>query len=74
MATISSTLTHDPTLVRTLSDWGFGPAPRRTTRQVRIGNVHVGGDAPVAVQSMTNTDTADIVATTRQVGELWRAC
>ncbi len=73
MATISSTLTHDPTLVGTLSDWGFGPTPRRATRQVRIGNVLVGGDAPVAVQSMTNTDTADIVATTRQVGELWRA-
>jgi len=51
----------------------FGPAPRRATRQVRIGNILVGGDAPVAVQSMTNTDTADIVATTKQVGELWRA-
>jgi len=51
----------------------FGPAPRRPTRQVRIGNILVGGDAPVAVQSMTNTDTADIVATTKQVGELWRA-
>ena len=38
----------------------FGPAPRRATRQVRIGNVLVGGDAPVAVQSMTNTDTADV--------------
>jgi (E)-4-hydroxy-3-methylbut-2-enyl-diphosphate synthase len=52
---------------------GFGPAPRRQTRQVRIGNVLVGGDAPVVVQSMTNTDTADIVATVKQVGELWRA-
>ncbi len=51
----------------------FGPAPRRRTRQVRIGNVLVGGDAPVVVQSMTNTDTADIVATVKQVGELWRA-
>jgi (E)-4-hydroxy-3-methylbut-2-enyl-diphosphate synthase len=39
----------------------FGPMPRRATRQVRIGNVLVGGDAPVAVQSMTNTDTADVV-------------
>ena len=35
---------------------------RRPTRQVRIGNVLVGGDAPVVVQSMTNTDTADIAA------------
>jgi len=51
----------------------FGPAPRRATRQVRIGNVVVGGDAPVVVQSMTNTDTADVAATTKQVAELWRA-
>jgi (E)-4-hydroxy-3-methylbut-2-enyl-diphosphate synthase len=51
----------------------FGPAPRRATRQVEIGGVRVGGDAPVVVQSMTNTDTADVAATTRQVAELWRA-
>jgi len=35
--------------------------------------VKVGGDAPVVVQSMTNTDTADVAATTRQVADLWRA-
>jgi (E)-4-hydroxy-3-methylbut-2-enyl-diphosphate synthase len=51
----------------------FGPAPRRATRQVEIGGVRVGGEAPVVVQSMTNTDTADVAATTRQVAELWRA-
>src|SRR5690606_11268125 len=51
----------------------FGPAPRRQTRQVRVGNVLVGGDAPVVVQSMTNTDTADVAATVKQVAELWRA-
>jgi (E)-4-hydroxy-3-methylbut-2-enyl-diphosphate synthase len=51
----------------------YGPALRRATRQVRIGNVDVGGAAPVVVQSMTNTDTADVAATARQVGELWRA-
>ena len=51
----------------------FGPAARRRTRQVRVGNVLVGGDAPVVVQSMTNTDTADVAATVRQVAELWRA-
>src|SRR6476620_8739049 len=51
----------------------FGPAPRRSTRQVLIGGVRVGGDAPVVVQSMTNTDTADVAATTKQVAELWRA-
>ncbi len=51
----------------------FGPAARRSTRQVRVGQVAVGGDAPVVVQSMTNTDTADVAATTKQVAELWRA-
>ena len=50
-----------------------GPAPRRKSRQVRIGHVVIGGDAPVLVQSMTNTDTADAAATVRQVGELARA-
>ena len=49
------------------------PQARRSTRQVRIGGVAVGGDAPVVVQSMTNTDTADVATTTRQVAELWRA-
>ena len=52
---------------------GFGPSARRATRQVRIGNVLVGGDAPVVVQSMTNTDTADIASTVKQVADLWRA-
>src|SRR5690349_949239 len=51
----------------------FGPAPRRRTRQVRVGSIVVGGGAPVVVQSMTNTDTADVAATVKQVGELWRA-
>ncbi len=51
----------------------FGPAPRRVTRQVIIGGVAVGGDAPVVVQSMTNTDTADLASTVKQVAELWRA-
>jgi len=51
----------------------FGPLPRRLTRQVEIDGVKVGGGAPVVVQSMTNTDTADAAATARQVAELWRA-
>ena len=51
----------------------FGPQSRRTTRQVDIAGVKVGGGAPVVVQSMTNTDTADVAATTRQVADLWRA-
>lgn len=46
---------------------------RRPTRAVRVGNVVVGGTAPVVVQSMTNTDTADYLGTALQVAELARA-
>lgn len=46
---------------------------RRRTRQVHVGRVLIGSDAPVTVQSMTNTDTADVAATTMQVAELARA-
>jgi (E)-4-hydroxy-3-methylbut-2-enyl-diphosphate synthase len=46
---------------------------RRDTLTVRIGSVAMGSGAPVAVQSMTNTDTADIEATVRQVRDLARA-
>lgn len=46
---------------------------RRVTRQTSIGGVTVGGSAPIVVQSMTNTDTADAEATARQVSELARA-
>lgn len=49
------------------------PIQRRLTRRVIIGHVPVGGGAPVVVQSMTNTDTADAEATARQVYELWQA-
>jgi (E)-4-hydroxy-3-methylbut-2-enyl-diphosphate synthase len=49
------------------------PAQRRVSRRVLIGRVAVGGDAPIVVQSMTNTDTADAEATARQVFELARA-
>jgi (E)-4-hydroxy-3-methylbut-2-enyl-diphosphate synthase len=51
----------------------FGPRPRHPTRAVEIGGVRVGGGAPVVVQSMTNTDTADVASTAKQVAELWRA-
>ncbi len=51
----------------------YGPASRRSTRQVLIGKVAVGGAAPVVVQSMTNTDTADVAGTAKQIAELWRA-
>jgi len=49
------------------------PLPRRASVGVRIGKVLVGGGAPVVVQSMTNTDTEDAVATAKQVAELARA-
>ena len=52
---------------------GYGPAARRLTRAVRIGTVRVGGGAPVMVQSMTNTDTADARATALQVLSLAHA-
>ena len=52
---------------------GYGPAPRRTSTPVRIGHVEMGGAAPIVVQSMTNTDTADIDATVKQVAALARA-
>lgn len=50
-----------------------GLAPRRTSAGVKVGNVMVGGDAPVVVQSMTNTDTADADGTAQQVADLHRA-
>jgi (E)-4-hydroxy-3-methylbut-2-enyl-diphosphate synthase len=50
-----------------------GPAPRRSSVAVEVAGVQVGGGAPVVVQSMTNTDTADIEGTARQVAALVRA-
>src|SRR5436305_4930478 len=48
-------------------------AARRKTVQVPVGHVKVGGDAPVVVQSMTNTDTADAASTAQQIIELANA-
>ncbi|MGD7036259.1 flavodoxin-dependent (E)-4-hydroxy-3-methylbut-2-enyl-diphosphate synthase [Methylotuvimicrobium buryatense] len=48
-------------------------SPRKITQQVQIGDIKVGGGAPIVVQSMTNTDTADIKATVNQVIELSKA-
>ncbi len=45
-------------------------APRRLTRQVQVGNIAIGGDAPVRVQSMTCTRTGDAEATLQQIREL----
>src|SRR5215475_13000963 len=49
------------------------PQPRHRTVPVMVGNVKVGGGAPIVVQSMTNTDTADVEQTARQVAALARA-
>ncbi|HBA66527.1 MAG: 4-hydroxy-3-methylbut-2-en-1-yl diphosphate synthase [Gammaproteobacteria bacterium HGW-Gammaproteobacteria-10] len=48
-------------------------SPRKITQQVQIGDIKVGGGAPIVVQSMTNTDTADVKATVNQVMELSKA-
>ena len=50
-----------------------GPLQRRTSTGVKVGHVTIGGSAPIVVQSMTNTDTADAEATAKQVADLARA-
>ncbi|WCF28192.1 flavodoxin-dependent (E)-4-hydroxy-3-methylbut-2-enyl-diphosphate synthase [Xylella fastidiosa] len=63
---------HDIVTPQVASDSAV-PWSRRRTQAVNIGHLTVGGGHPVVVQSMTNTDTADVVASTKQVAELWRA-
>jgi len=46
---------------------------KKPTHQVMVGSVPVGGGAPIVVQSMTNTDTADVAKTTEQIFDLWKA-
>ena len=46
---------------------------RRISKQIQIGNVKIGGDAPISVQSMCNTDTRDVSATVKQIKELQNA-
>jgi len=43
---------------------------KRTSRTVRVGNLTIGGDAPIIIQSMTNTDTKDVEATVEQIKTL----
>ena len=43
------------------------PIKRRVSRQIQVGDVPIGGDAPIAVQSMTNTETCDVEATVAQI-------
>ena len=45
-------------------------APRRKTRQIKVGSVGVGSDSPISVQSMTTTLTSDVNATLQQIAEL----
>ncbi len=47
-----------------------GNAKRRKTRKIRVGGVFIGGDAPISVQSMTNTDTRDVPSTVHQIQQL----
>jgi len=49
------------------------PIKRRKSRQIMVGNVPVGGDAPISVQSMTNTNTCDVDATVGQIKALEEA-
>ncbi len=49
------------------------PIVRRKTRQIMVGNVPVGGDAPITVQSMTNTETTNVAATVGQIRALEKA-
>jgi (E)-4-hydroxy-3-methylbut-2-enyl-diphosphate synthase len=46
---------------------------RRKSRQIFVGNIAVGGDAPISVQSMTNTETTDVAATVRQIKAIQEA-
>jgi (E)-4-hydroxy-3-methylbut-2-enyl-diphosphate synthase len=61
------TLQHDSSAIDAC------PLARHRTRQVLVGKVKIGGEAPVVVQSMTNTDTADVLGTAMQLAELARA-
>lgn len=49
------------------------PIKRRKSRQIMVGDVSVGGDAPISVQSMTNTETTDVAATVNQIQQIQQA-
>jgi len=51
----------------------FRDIKRRKTRKIKVGNVEIGGDAPISVQSMTNTLATDVDATIKQINELTEA-
>ena len=56
-----------------MNELSTGPTERRRSRLARVAKVGVGGTAPIVVQSMTNTDTEDVFATSMQVSQLARA-
>src|SRR5213595_3742 len=60
--------------IKPLQDDVAAPRGRHKTTQVMVGNVAVGGGAPIVVQSMTNTDTADVEGAVAQIAALSRAC
>ena len=51
----------------------FRDIKRKKTRKIKVGNIEVGYDAPISVQSMTNTLTTDVDATIKQINELTEA-
>ena len=51
----------------------FRDIERRKTKKIKVGKVEIGGDAPISVQSMTNTLTTDVDATIKQINELTEA-
>lgn len=51
----------------------YGLQPRRKSTAVQVGTITIGGESPVVVQSMTNTDTADVIRTSAQIAELAQA-
>ena len=51
----------------------FRDIKRRKTKKIKVGEVEIGGDAPISVQSMTNTLTTDVDATIKQINELTEA-
>ena len=48
-------------------------ANRKPTKQITVGDVHVGGNSPISIQSMTNTNTEDVGSTVKQINEIHAA-
>ena len=59
--------------IKLMSIRPFRDIERRKTKKIKVGRVEIGGDAPISVQSMTNTLTTDVDATIKQINELTEA-